>query len=292
PSLTQLSPSLGAQAGGTRVSLYGRGFTAGMSASIGGAAVTGLQLVSPTQATALTPPGTPGAKPVTVGAFTLSNAFTYFDPTLEQGGGSGGPLLGALNVTVLEGTAFKTGGVQGATVQVALHDGALLSGLTDANGQITFSDDRLVLPAEVTALKDQYDSITIDGVATSNLTVSIEGPPGPPPPPPNPPPPPPQPLQPATVGGHVFGFKLAPGTALSPTQKAVARVSIARSGIYALPPFAGAVQFLTVNDDGGSYTFPNLFSLSPTTFYAVFGILDSATNPATFTPLLLGVLRG
>jgi hypothetical protein len=79
---------------------------------------------------------------------------------------------------------------------------------------------------------------------------------------------------------------------LTPTQKAVARVSIARSGIYALPPFAGAVTFFTVNDDGGPYTFGNLYSLNPTTFYAVFGIEDSATIPASFTPLLLGVLRG
>ncbi|MFN2548939.1 MAG: IPT/TIG domain-containing protein [Myxococcales bacterium] len=291
-SLTQVSPALGAQAGGTKISLYGRGFTAAVSASVGGAPVTGLQLISPTQATALTPPGTPGAKPVVVGGFTLPNAFTYFDPALEQGGGSGGPLLGVLNLTVLEDSAFKTGGVQGATVQVVLHDGTALTGLTDANGQVTFSDDRLVLPAQVTAVKDQYDSITIDQVGTSNLTVALEGPAGAPPPPPGLPPPPPQPLRPATVGGHVFGFKLAPGTALSPTQKAVARVSIARSGIYALPPFAGAVAFFTVNDDGGPYTFSNLYSLSPTTFYAVFGIEDTATNPSTFTPLLLGVLRG
>ena len=223
---------------------------------------------------------------------SLAAGFTYFDPTLEQGGGSGGPLLGVLNVTVLEGSIFKTGGVPGATVQVLLHDGALLAGLTDANGQITFSDGRLVLPAQVTALKDQYDSITVAGVQTASLTVSLEGPAGTPPPPPNPTPPSPQPLQPASVGGHVYGFKLAPGTTLSPTQAAVARVFIARSGVYALPPFAGAPPFFTVGDDGGPYTFTNLYSLSPTTFYAVFGIEDSATTPSTFSPILLGVLRG
>ncbi|HEX4382434.1 MAG TPA: hypothetical protein VH083_05780, partial [Myxococcales bacterium] len=42
--------------------------------------------------------------------------------------------------------------------------------------------------------------------------------------------------------------------------------------------------------DGGSYQFGNLFSLSPTTLYAVFGIADSADK--SFTPLLLGILRG
>jgi hypothetical protein len=295
-SLTQVSPALGAQAGGTRISLYGRGFGPGLSASIGGKAVAALQVVSPTQATALTPPGSPGAKPVAIarggGATGLAAAFTYFDPTSDLGGGSGGPLLGVLNVTVLEFSAFKQGGVQGATVQVVLPDSSSLAALTDANGQITFSDPRLVLPVQVTAMKASYDAVTVAGVATANLTVGLSGPPGPPPPPPDPPPPPPPPPQPASIAGHVYGFKLAPGTVLSGTQRAVARVAIARAGIYSLPPFASAVQFKTVTTDGAGYLYDQLYSLSPTTFYAVFGIEDSATQPSTFEPILLGVRRG
>ena len=294
--LTQVSPPLGAQAGGTRVALYGRGFGAGLSAGIGAGAVAGVQLLSPTQATGLSPPGAPGAKDVAAAlpgaSSTLASGFTYFDPTNAQGGGSGGALLGVLNVTVLDESAYKTGGVAGATVQVVLHDGALLAGLTDLNGQITFSDDRLVLSAQVTATKDQYDATTVDGVQTSDLTLALQGPAGTAPPPPNPPPPPPPAPQTATVSGHVYGFKLAPGTTLSPTQRPVARVAIAPSGIYALPPFAGPPMFFTVSDDGGPYTFGNLYSLSPMTLYAVFGIEDSATAPARFEPLLLGVLRG
>jgi IPT/TIG domain-containing protein len=298
-SIAQVSPALGAQAGGTRVTLYGRGFTAALAASIDGAAVSGLVLATPTEAVGLTPPGTAGAQTVAVaqgGAqAALDKGFTYFDPTAAQGGGTGGPLLGALNVTVLDGSAYKDGGVPGAFVQVILHDGAVLTGATDTNGQVTFSDDRLVLPAQVTASKEQYDAITVLGVRTSNLTVSIQGPAGNPPPPPDPPPPPPPPppaLQSATVSGHVFGFKLPPGTVLSATQRPVARVAIARAGIYALPPFSGAPAFFTVATDGGPYLFDKLFSLSPMTLYAVFGIEDSATNPATFEPLLLGIVRG
>jgi hypothetical protein len=259
----------------------------------------GLTLLSPTQASCLTPPGTPGAKAVGLSlssaADSLVSGFTYFDPTNDFGGGSGGPLLGVLNVTVLDDSAYKNGGVAGATVQVLLHDGALVSGSTDANGQRTFSDDRLVLPAQVTAIKDQYDSVTVQGVQTSNLTVALRGPAGtppPPPPPPNPPPPPPPPAPTATVGGHVYGFKVPPGLALTPTQRLVARVSITRPGIYALPPFAGPPAFVTVANDGGPYTFDKLYSLSPMTLYAVFGIEDGATTPATFEPMLLGVLRG
>jgi hypothetical protein len=295
-SLVQVSPALGAQAGGTRIALYGRGFGAGLSATIGARPVTSLLIVSPSEATALSPPGTPGAAAVAVAlggaSDSLSGAFTYFDPTSALGGGSGGPLLGALNVTVLEASAFKDGGVQGATVQVVLPDSKLLQGLTDGNGQITFSDPRLVLPVQVTALKSNYDSITVAGVQTANLTVALSGPPGPPPPPPDPPPPPPPPPQPASVAGHVYGFKLAPGTVLSGTQRAAARVSIARAGVYSLPPFAMPVQFQTVDVDGGQFKYDKLYSLSATTFYAVFGIEDSSTTPASFEPLLLGVRRG
>ncbi len=294
--LAQVAPPLGAQAGGTRVTLYGRGFGKGLAATIGNGALAGLQVIAPTQATGLTPPGTPGARDVVVAqagkGSTLARGFTYFDPTNQRGGGSGGPLLGVLNVTVLDGSVYRKGGVAGATVQVVLHDGGLLAGLTDANGQITFSDDRLVLPAQVTAEKDQYNAVTVDGVQTSDLTLALQGPAGTPPPPPPPPPTPPAPLQTATVSGHVYGFKLPPGTVLSATQRPVARVSIARSGIYALPPFAGPPKFLTVSDDGGPYTFSGLYALSPMTLYAVFGLEDSATTPAQFEPLLLGIRRG
>jgi hypothetical protein len=72
----------------------------------------------------------------------------------------------------------------------------------------------------------------------------------------------------------------------------VAHVSIARAGIYSLPPFAAAVQFKTVTTDGAGYLYDQLYSLSPTTLYAVFGIEDSATQPPSFVPLLLGVRRG
>ena len=295
-ALAQVSPPLGAQAGGTRIAIYGRGFGPGLAAAIDGAPVAGLTVVSPSEVTGLSPPGTPGARPVTLSLAgvqaTLAAGFTYFDPASTLGGGNGGPLLGVLNISVLEGSAYKKGGVPGATVTVITHDGGQLSGLTDARGQITFSDDRLVLPSTVTADKPLYDAVTVGGVATASLSVYLSGPAGPPPPPPDPPPPPPPPLQPASIGGHVFGFKLPPSTVLSATQRAVARVLIARRDINSLPPFSPAARdFVTVTDDGGTFSFPKLYSLDPTTLYAVFGIEDSATTPPGFEPVLLGILR-
>ncbi len=299
-TLLAVSPALGAQAGGTRVQIYGRGFAPGLGATIGGANVTGLSIVSPSEATLLTPPGSPGARAVMIslgGAQdVLASGFNYFDPASTLGGGNGGAALGVLNLSVLENSAYKKGGVPGATVTVTTHDGGQLTGITDDRGQITFSDDRLVLPSTVTADKLLYDAITVVGVATASLTVYLSGPAGTPPPlpdPPPPPPPPPPPLQPASLGGHVFGFKLPPARVLSATQRAVARVLIARRDIDSLPPFAPAASdFLTVTDDGGTFNFPKLYSLDPTTLYAVFGIEDSAIKPPGFEPVLLGVLRG
>ncbi len=295
--LRSISPTLGAQAGGTRIDLFGSAFGAGLAASIGGNPIANLTLLSPTHARGFSPPGPVGAATVAVAqasqSGSIAHGYTYFDPGSRLGGGTGGPLLGTLNLTALEGSAYRKGGVGGATVTVIFPTlpSQALSGLTDANGQITFSDDRLVLPVEVTATKELYTATTVFAVQTANLSIYLSGPPGRPPPPPNPPPPPPQPPTPAAVSGHVYGFKLPPGTQLSATQRTVARVSIARNDIYSLPPFAVEVSYQTVAIDGGGFRFDRLYNLNPTTFYGVFGIEDDASKPPRFTPILLGVHR-
>ena len=297
-ALAAIAPTLGAQAGGTRVDLYGSAFEPGLAATLGGNPIANLTVLSPTHARGFAPPGPLGSVAVSAtdagASVSIPDGYTYFDPGSRLGGGTGGPLLGTLNVTALEASEYKKGGVQGATVTVVFPSQAAanaLQGLTDQNGQITFSDDRLLLPVEVTVLKDQYNAVTVFSVQTGNLSVYLGGPPGPPPPPPNPPPPPPPPPQPATVSGHVYGFKLPPGTQLSPSQRAVARVAIARSDVYALPPFSVEVQFKTIATDGGAFKFEKLYDLNPTTLYAVFGIEEDATTPPGFTPLLLGLRR-
>jgi len=296
--LQGISPTLGAQAGGTRVELFGSAFSSGLSAAIGASPLANLELLSPTHARGLAPPGPLGAAAVSVAlasqGSSIVRGYTYFDPGSRLGGGTGGPILGTLNITALDDSAYKKGGVAGASVSVTfptLPASQGLAGLTDANGQITFSDDRLVLPVEVTATKASYSAVTVFAVQTANLSIYLGGPAGPPPPPPpNPPPPPPPPL-PAAIGGHVYGFKLPPGTVLTSTQRTVARVSIARPDIYSLPPFAPEVPYQTVPIDGGGFRFDKLYSLNPTTLYGVFGIEDSSSTPPRFTPILLGVRR-
>ncbi|MBS2023547.1 MAG: IPT/TIG domain-containing protein, partial [Deltaproteobacteria bacterium] len=175
--LLQLNPSRGSQAGGTGVDLLGDGFEPGMTATLAGTIMSDLTVVSATRATAHTPPGNPGevaaAVQLATQAATLPAAFNYFDPSANAGGTGGGPLLGDLNVSVLENSLYKDGGVAQATVTVHLHDGSVLTGLTDFRGQITFDDPRLVLPCDVTVTKAQYEGITIVGVAVENVSVYL-----------------------------------------------------------------------------------------------------------------------
>lgn len=292
--LVQIDPASGSQAGGERVTIYGQGFAAGVSFTVAGNPATEVAILGPGLATARVPAGSPGAVEAVATLGTqrdaLREAFTYFDPGSSPGGATGGPLRGTLNVTVFEGTAYLDGGVKGATVVVDLFDGRRLTALTDARGQVTFTDDALVLPCDVTTTKAAYSAFTIERVEVESVSVYLYGPPPPPPPPPDPPPPPPAPQRSAKVSGRVLGFKLPPSVQLGPSQRLAARVATASSSVYSAPPFALPPKFLVVLADGGAFSF-DTFRLSPTTVYALFGIEDRATSPSTFEPLLLGIRR-
>ncbi len=295
-SLLSVSPSSGARSGGARVSLYGRGFTAGLSAKFGSAAATNVQILSSSEATCTIPAGAPGAVNVTatLGAAsdTLSAGFTYFNPGSNSGGTSGPVLQGTLNVTVLDERG--AGGVAGALVAVSLSDGTNLHATTDSNGQFTFADPRLVLTSTVTASKPTYNTITVEGVAVENLTVYLLGPaPVVPPPPPPPadagPPPPPET---ATISGHVYGFKIPPTITLNANQRIVAYVRETSGSIYGGAPFQPPGTPLIVAHDGDGFGFTTA-NLSPFALYAELGVeTTTGTDLYTFAPFLLGVLRG
>ena len=298
--LFQVEPASGAQSGGAQVALRGRGFGPGLAARFGAhdAACT---VVSPTEARCTLPPGNPGAVNVQaqLGAQSdvLKSGFTYFNPQTNAGGTGGGPLLGTLNVTVIDATPYVEGNVQGAEVDVLFPGGAALQRRTDDRGQTTFADDRLVLPVQVTVSKPTYDAVTVLGHQTANLTVFLRGPAPPPPPPPDPPPPPPPPPLTATIGGHVYGFKAPPTLQLTAAQRLVAYVRTWPSpqhggSIYGAPPFSPLDPPMVVDSDGGAFSFQTT-RLSPTTLFAEFGVEETlGQNLTSFTPILLGVLRG
>jgi IPT/TIG domain/Fibronectin type III domain/Bacterial TSP3 repeat len=94
PTLSAVSPVSGPAAGGTAVTLTGTNFAAGATVTVGGAAATGVVVVSSTRITAVTPAGTAGARDVRVVlsgglAATLTGAFTYTAGTSTDSDGDG-----------------------------------------------------------------------------------------------------------------------------------------------------------------------------------------------------------
>ncbi len=182
--LVQISPNSGSQAGGTYVLLLGTAMQPGTSATFGGGAATDLQLIDAYTLSCHTPPGNPGAVDVVATSpsgppsSTLTGGFSYFDPTNTQGGSSGGPLDGTLNVTVLDsdGNSYQQP-IPGVTVQLGVDPHTPFQGTTDAHGQITFSDPTLVKAQTVTATFG-VQSITVDGVSRQNLTLFLDVPMG------------------------------------------------------------------------------------------------------------------
>ncbi len=99
-------------------------------------------------------------------------------------------------------------------------------------------------------------------------------------------------VPPDSIQGAVYGFKLPSSVALTPTQQVEARVGLMQPYVYAFEPFQPDPAEIVVPSNGG--TFQITLNQGPLTvgLYAKFGIVDGSTNPPTFTPLLLGVLRG
>ena len=128
PTLTTVSPNEGPITGGQTVTLAGTDFRAGMQVSFGGATATGLVVVSPTEATVVTPAHAVGQVDVSVttpgGPVTLPNGYTYVVlPVLASVTPDNGPIGGGTTVT-LTGTGFlagmqvRFGGVLAALVSV------------------------------------------------------------------------------------------------------------------------------------------------------------------------------
>lgn len=121
PAILALSPAAGPTTGGTVVVITGRGFgTEGTPVvTIGGVAVTSVQLLSSTQIRITTPPGAAGAQAVQVtpsGGSTLNkpNAYTYQAPTISSISPFAGPTRGGTPVTIW-GTGFGESGTPTVT---------------------------------------------------------------------------------------------------------------------------------------------------------------------------------
>ncbi len=279
-TIGRITPDTGAIAGGTWVTIMGTGFEPGVIVTIGGGPLKDLRVVDRYVIVGRTPPASSGPATVEVSRSgdkdALPGGFTYFDPRNANGGSSGGPLNGTLNVTVLDNTQGMQGSpVSGALVMLGSDPTTPFQGLTDARGQITISDPQLVKAQQVTVSKKGYEAISVSRQESQNLTVYLsvndgEGG-GPPSFPPSAPP--------AIISGKVTGFKLP--RPLTADEVAYAEVWLAPNSLYFTAPLGNSAtpqqrdqngERWRVTQDGGTYTIFSGRGLK--TVYAVFGIFD------------------
>jgi hypothetical protein len=177
-----LAPTMGSIAGGTSVliTLDGGTFDADVQIDFGGAPCTDLRVVAPHQVRCKTPPGQVGAADVRAhwpddGArpvHAAADAFEYLDLTdTNQGGLSGGPVEGTLNVTVVDSAAGF--GVPGAFVLVGDEPDGRYQGRTNARGQITFSGEDLDGPLTVHVVARCMERASIVAFDASNVTIHV-----------------------------------------------------------------------------------------------------------------------
>ncbi|MBW2703319.1 MAG: IPT/TIG domain-containing protein [Deltaproteobacteria bacterium] len=281
--LLRVEPDNGAQAGGTYVMLYGSEFGNDMQVHFGDQAASLVQVFGPSVAAVRTPRGDPGEVLVRVARAgqeaTLEAGFTYFDPTNDRGGASGGSIQGSLNVTVLDG-GWATYGQPLPEATVVVEEPPI-SGITDDRGQVTFSGPSLVRAVTITAGKEGYQAITVADLNAANLSVYLT---------PNEQEPPdyqPGETKYSTISGRVFGFKDIPGLPTGSDIRYEARVTSTSYSIYSVPPYAGVPSGWPIEQDGGRFDFS--VRLGTYNLYALYGAHDTSTDQ--FTPGLLGVRR-
>ncbi|MFB6264144.1 MAG: IPT/TIG domain-containing protein [Bradymonadaceae bacterium] len=168
------SPVRGAIAGGTYVEVRGKGFIGRVSAELDGSSVNGIRRIDRNNLFFYTPSHPTGTAELTVqsevGKAKGPYPFRYFNPASRKGGASGGPVRGAVNVTVL---AQGGGPIEGAFVMLSTRRDTPHSGTTDANGQVTLSGPGVQGAQTVTATAKGFTSTTVRDIDSENLTLFL-----------------------------------------------------------------------------------------------------------------------
>jgi hypothetical protein len=194
-----VDPPSGSIAGGTLVTIEGSGtaFDTSSLVSFDGRDATEVDWMSATRLTCRTPQGTVGPANVVVEgeeSYRVDEAYTYFNSADPINGGlGGGPIEGTVNVTVLN--AMTDEPVPEAFTLLELSDGTSMDGLTNATGQITFSEADLSGTVHITAAKEGFEASTVETFDARDVTILLM---------PNPDPEP-GPLPPGRYGAVVEG---------------------------------------------------------------------------------------
>jgi hypothetical protein len=177
-----IAPTEGSIAGGTSIVITARGatFTPAVTVDVGGEPCIDVRVITPSSLRCKTPPGAVGLVDVVVHIeeegdvpqLSAREAFEYLDfsDTL-QGGLSGGPIDGSINVTVID--AFRGNVMPGVFVMVGDAVGTALRGVTNDRGQVTFSEEGLVGPVTIHAALECFERISIVAFDARNVTLEL-----------------------------------------------------------------------------------------------------------------------
>ncbi|MFB6264145.1 MAG: IPT/TIG domain-containing protein [Bradymonadaceae bacterium] len=271
------SPVRGSIAGNTYVTIRGRGFTGNkLEVSFGSKKAASLKKLDPRTLAVRTPQHKPTAVDVNVTragkSVTAPQQFTFFNPGARNGGAWGGPIQGAVNVSV-----FSQGGrpIPGAFVMLSTNPKTTYQGKTNRNGRVTLSGPDVYGEQTVSAVAPKYSSTTVQHVNAENITIFLKPPSSNGQPPPGPPT--------ATFKGKITGLdKIVknPG----PNTYTIASVYTTKEDPWSRNPDPGKNNTVRTN---GPYELTS--RIGDLALVAVGGLLN--TNTGEFDPLMMGVKR-
>ena len=175
----EVDPGRGSTGGGTFVTILGSGtaFADGDTVVFGRTECSGTTVVSANRITCRTPPSSAGYVDVSVqrGATTLAtavDAYQYYDTSDPFGGGlGGGPIHGAINLTVIN--AMTGDPVPEAFGIIGEDMSTIHQGMTDALGQVTFSGPDLAGPVTIHVSKFCFERTSVVAFDASDVTVFL-----------------------------------------------------------------------------------------------------------------------
>jgi hypothetical protein len=297
-----LDPDSGPTAGGTLVTLTGKGtdFRAGMTLSLGGAPLTEVEVVSPTTVRARTPAGPAGPSDLTltglpgaIGERTIAGAFTYYSSTNPKSGGmGGGPIAGTLTVSVLNWLDRKP--VVGAQIVVQKERSFTLTAKADAKGVAVFTGPSLTGPVTVSAGFAGFESSSLVSFDARDVTIFLMPIPQPQP----------GPIPPGPQAGMIKGYVLFGGAtgAGSPIWKIVPEPKgdqVKRVYVYtSFPSVEWGPQMpsssATIDYDASksitAWPYTIIGRTGGMAVYAVAGLFNKVTQ--AFDPYAMGIARG
>lgn len=269
------TPIRGSIAGNTYVVFLGRGFVGNVDVSFDGIPAANVEILDAQTLAVRTPPHDTGPAIVKVKRgqeeVTAGSVYTFFNPGARLGGAWGGPVQGAVNVSVYE---MGGGPIENSFVMLSTNAATPYQGFTDVNGMVTLSGPDVYGEQTITAIAAGYSAASIQKVDAENITLFLSPPPTPGSGGADPPM--------AFFNGRVTGLdKLAePG----PTQFQMAVVQTTQIDPNTDNPDPGIGNVVYTD---GPYTLNS--RIGDLALVAVGGIFDNATG--VFTPLRMGVVR-